>query len=146
MKHKLTSILLASTTALALVAAPAFAQSDSEKAAAGVTGSIAGAVTGGLVFGPIGAIIGGFTGAVIGAEVVDDDSIEYVRLHPTEPVVFDRTIEVGYVVPPEVELHVVEGDDTHGYFYTTDRVYFVDLDTRTVVYSPGTVVAEVKVN
>jgi hypothetical protein len=144
MTLKLTSILLASATALTLLASPSLAQSDSEKAAAGVTGSIAGAVTGGLVFGPIGAIIGGFTGAVIGTEVVDDDSIEYVRLHPTEPVVIDGNIEVGYVVPNEVQLHVVEGDADHGYFYTNDRVYFVDLDSRTVVYSPGTVVAEVK--
>jgi hypothetical protein len=146
MKTKLTAILLASTTALALIAAPAIAQSDGAKAAGGVTGSIAGAVTGGLIFGPIGAVIGGFTGAVIGTATVDDNAVEYVRVHPTEPVMVDGTIEVGYVVPDDVELHVIEGDDTHGYFYTNDRVYFVDLDSRAVVYSPGTVVAEVKVN
>ena len=146
MKTRLTSILLASTTALALIAAPVMAQSDGEKAAAGVTGSIAGAITGGLIFGPIGAVIGGFTGAVIGTEVVDDDSIEYVRMHPTDPIEVEDNIEVGFVVPNDIELHVVEGDPDHGYFYTNDRVYFVDLESRTVVYSPGTVVAEVKAN
>jgi hypothetical protein len=146
MKTKLTSILLASSTALALIAAPALAQSDSETAAAGVTGSIAGAVTGGLIFGPIGAIIGGFTGAVIGTEVVDDDAVEYARLNPSDPIEVEGNVEVGYVVPDDIELRIVEGDPDHGYFYTNDRVYFVDLESRTVVYSPGTVVAEVKAN
>ena len=57
------------------------------------------------------------------------------------PVVIEGDLEVGYAVPAEVELHVIDGDDTHGYFYTNDRVYFVDLSNRTVVYSPGVVVA-----
>lgn len=146
MKTRIFSLLLVSGTMLGLLAAPVMAQSDAEKAAGGVTGSIAGGITGGLIFGPIGAVIGGFTGAVIGSEAVDDNAVEYVRLHPTEPVVIDGTIDVGYVVPDDIELHVIEGDDAHGYFFTNDRVYFVDLGTRAVVYSPGTVVAEVKAN
>jgi hypothetical protein len=134
-------LLLASTAILALSAAPVMAQSDASVAVGGTAGGVSGAVAGGLIFGPIGAIIGGFTGAVIGAEVVSDASVEFVRMHPTEPVLIEGELEVGYVIPEDVTIHVIEGDADHGYFYTNDRVYFVDLDNRTVVYSPGVVVA-----
>ncbi|WEJ57083.1 DUF1236 domain-containing protein [Devosia sp. FJ2-5-3] len=108
----------------------------------GATGGVAGAIVGGLIFGPIGAAIGGFAGATIGAAGgVEAASVEYVRLNPTEPVVIEGAIDVGYQVPEQIVVHTIEGDDTYGYFYTTDRVYFVDLSNRTIVYSPGTVVA-----
>jgi hypothetical protein len=141
-------ILLASVALLALGAAPALAQdAGGEVAVGGAAGGVTGAITGGLIFGPIGAIIGGFTGAVIGAEVVSEASVDYVRLNPTEPVIIDGEIEVGYVVPDEIVLADIEGDPDHGYFYTNDRVYFVNKADRTIVYSPGTVVAaEVEVN
>jgi hypothetical protein len=135
------NLLLASVAVLALSTGAAFAQSDAGRAVGGTAGGIGGAVTGGLIFGPIGAIIGGFTGAVIGSEAVSDSSIEYVRVNPTEPVVIDGDVDVGYVVPEGVTLHVIADDPDHGYFYTQDRVYFVDLNDRTVVYSPGVVVA-----
>lgn len=141
--------LFVSIASLALLAAPtlAYAQStdadaDAGAVVGGTAGGATGAVVGGLIFGPIGAVIGGFTGATIGAAAgVDAASVEYVRLNPTEPVVIDGDIDVGFAVPAEIELHVIEGDDAHGYFYTNDRVYFVNLDDRTVVYSPGVVVA-----
>ena len=139
---------LMSVAAVALLGVPAlaYAQSDTEAEAGAVVGGTAGgatgAVVGGLVFGPIGAVIGGFTGATIGASAgVEASSVEYVRLNPTDPVVIEGDIDVGFVVPAEIEVHTIEGDDTHGYFYTNDRVYFVNLSDRTVVYSPGVVVA-----
>ncbi|MDB5538838.1 MAG: hypothetical protein JWQ89_565 [Devosia sp.] len=136
------TLLLASVAILTLGIGSAVAQSNDTKAAVGGTaGGVSGAIAGGLIFGPIGAIIGGFTGAVIGASVVSDASIEYVRTHPTEPVVIDGNIDVGYVVPDDVELYMIEGDPDHGYFYTNDRVWFVKVSDRTVVYSPGIVVA-----
>lgn len=141
------NLLLASVAVLALGAGPAFAQeanvdADASAAAGGAAGGATGAVVGGLIFGPIGAVIGGFTGATIGASAgVQASSVDYVRLHPTEPVVIDGDIDVGFAVPETVEVHVIENDPAYGYFYTNDRVYFVDLSNRTVVYSPGTVVA-----
>lgn len=140
-------LLLASVAILALGAAPVLAQdadadADAGAAVGGAAGGATGAVVGGLIFGPIGAVIGGFTGATIGASAgVEASSVEYVRLHPTDPVVIEGDIDVGFVVPEEIEIHAIEGDDTFGYFYTNDRVYFVNLTDRTVVYSPGTVVA-----
>lgn len=136
------NLLLASVAVLALSTGVTFAQ-DTGAAVGGTAGGVTGAVTGGLIFGPIGAIIGGFTGAVIGSQALSDDAVEYVRVHPTEPVVVEGSVDVGYVVPDTVELHVVESDPDYGYFYTNDRVFFVKLSDRTVVYSPGTVVAKV---
>jgi hypothetical protein len=136
-------LLLASVAILAMGAGPSFAQDkDAGAAVGGATGGVGGAVAGGLIFGPIGAAIGGFTGAVLGANAaVDEDTIEYVRMNPTEPVVIEGDVDVGYVVPENVTIHAIESDPDHGYFYTDDRVWIVDMSDRAVVYSPGTVVA-----
>lgn len=136
------NLLLATVAVFTLSSGTAFAQdADAGAAVGGTAGGVTGAITGGLIFGPIGAIIGGFTGAVIGAEAVSANSVEYVRLNPTEPVVISGDVDVGFVVPDDVTLHVIDGDPDHGYFYTNDRVYFVALNDRTVVYSPGVVLA-----
>ena len=134
------NLLLATVAVLTLSTGASFAQ-DSGAAVGGTAGGVTGAITGGLIFGPIGAIIGGFTGAVIGSQALSDDAVEYVRVHPTEPVVIEGDIDVGYTIPDSIELHVVESDPDYGYFYTNDRVYFVKLSDRSVVYSPGVVVA-----
>lgn len=134
-------IVVASLAVLALGAAPVAAQDSDGAAVGGAAGGITGAIAGGLIFGPIGAAIGGFTGAVIGAEVVSDASVDYVRMHPTQPVAIEGEVEVGYIVPEEITLHPIEGEVEYGYFYTNDRAYFVDLETRAIVYSPGIVVA-----
>jgi hypothetical protein len=136
-------VLLACVAVVCLGAGPALAQKAGANAAAGgAAGGAAGAVTGGLIFGPIGAVIGGFTGAAIGAQAgVNSTSVDYVRVHPTEPVVIDGDIAEGYVVPETVTIHTIDGDPDHGYFYTKDRVWFVDKSNRKVIYSPGTVVA-----
>lgn len=144
------SILLASAAVLALSVAPVSAQiiknnTETGAAVGGTAGGVTGAIAGGLIFGPIGAVIGGFTGSIIGAEAgVSASSVDYVRMHPTEPVEVQGDIAVGYKVPEKITIHKVEGDEKHGYFYTNDRVYFVDLSNRTVIYSPGTVVAAKK--
>jgi hypothetical protein len=140
-------MLLASVAIIAMGVSPAFAQiiknnTDAGAAVGASSGGVAGAVAGGLIFGPIGAIIGGFAGATIGAEAgVEATDIDYVRLNPTEPVVIEGDIDVGYTVPETVTIANIEGRDNIGYFYTEDRVYFVDLSNRAVIYSPGTVVA-----
>ena len=147
------NLLLASVAIIALGASPAFAQiiksapdanADANAGAAvgGTGGGVAGAIAGGLVFGPIGAVIGGFAGATIGAAAgVQASSVDYARLHPTEPILVDGSIDVGYAVPNTIVINPIEGDPKYGYFYTQDRLYFVDLSNSTVVYSPGTVVA-----
>jgi hypothetical protein len=136
-------LLLASVAILAMGVGSSFAQSnDAGAAVGGAAGGVGGAVAGGLIFGPIGAAIGGFTGAMLGANTaVDETTIEYVRMNPTEPVVVEGNLDVGYVVPESVTIHAIKGDPDHGYFYTNDRVWIVNMSDRAVVYSPGTVVA-----
>lgn len=141
--------LVLNAVAIALLAVPSIAvgqttnaDADAGAVVGGTAGGATGAVVGGIIFGPIGAVIGGFAGATIGASAgVQASSVEYVRLNPTEPVVINGQIDVGYAVPAEVELHPIQNDPAYGYFYTNDRVYFVHLTDRTVVYSPGVVVA-----
>ena len=149
-------ILLASVAALSLAASfPAFAQdkvvgveTQTDNEAAGATigaagGGTTGAVIGGLLGGPIGAVIGGFAGATIGAEAgIETASIDYVSAHPVEPIYFDGTADVGFVVPADVTIYPIEGDANYGYVYANDRVWIVDLQTRALVQSPGYLVPQ----
>lgn len=141
-------LLLASAATISLgLMLPAFAQDggvvDPQAGATiGATGGGAtGAVVGGLIGGPIGAVIGGFAGAVIGAEAgIETSTIDYAAAHPVEPVIIDGALDVGYAIPSGVTVYPIENDPTHGYIYANGRVWIVDLQTSTLVYSPGYVV------
>ncbi|WP_297105783.1 DUF1236 domain-containing protein [uncultured Devosia sp.] len=142
--------LLASVAVISLgLSLPAMAQDSgvvdpNAGAAIGATGGAAGGATlGFLAGGPIGAVIGGFAGAVIGAEAgIETSTIEYAGNNPVEPVMVDGSLDVGAAVPAGVTIYPVEGDETHGYFYANGRVWIVDLNSNTLVYSPGYVVSQ----
>lgn len=146
-------LLLVSMAALSLAATlPSVAQDkvvgvqpDADAGAViGATGGGAtGAVVGGLLGGPIGAVIGGFAGATIGAEAgIATSSIDYVSAHPVEPIYLDSAVDIGFVVPAEVNVYPIEGDPAYGYIYANDRVWIVDLETRALVLSPGYLVPQ----
>ena len=140
-------LLLASVAVLALAAAsPAFAQDNNTDAGAVVGasgGGATGAVVGGLLGGPIGAVIGGFAGAVLGAEAgIEATSVDYVMATPVEPIYLDAAFDVGVVVPADVTIYPIEGDDQYGYIYANDRVWIVELSSRTLVQSPGYLVPQ----
>jgi hypothetical protein len=147
---KMKTLLLASVAAVSLgLAMPAFAQDsgvvDADAGAViGATGGAGtGAVVGGLVGGPIGAVVGGFAGAVIGAEAgVESSTIDYVAANPVEPIVIDGSVDVGYVLADDVTIYPVDGDATYGYVYANGRVWIVDLETRSLVQSPGYLVSQ----
>lgn len=142
--------IVASVAVLSLAAVtPAFAQSDADaNAAVGATaGGAGGAALGFVLGGPIGAVIGGFAGATIGAEAgVAASTIEYAGTHQVEPIYVDGSFDVGVVLPDSVIIHPVEGDDTYGYAYLNDRVWIVELETRTLVHSPGYLVPQASVD
>jgi hypothetical protein len=125
------------------IAMPTLAQDSDVKAAAGATvGATTGGTIGFFLGGPIGAIFGGFAGAVIGADVaVDEASIRYAGEHPVD-VVMVGDLDVGVTLDADVEIHPIEGDDQYGYIYADNRVWIVDLETRTIVQSPGFIVRE----
>jgi hypothetical protein len=126
-------------------AAPAIAQSNEDaQATVGATaGGAAGGTLGFLIGGPIGAIVGGFAGAVIGGEAaVSPEVIRYAGENPVEPIYLDTDITVGYQVGSDVTVYPIEGNDQFGYFYANNRVFIVDMDTMTVVQSPGFLIPE----
>jgi outer membrane lipoprotein SlyB len=126
-------------------AAPVVAQSnnDAEATVGATAGGAAGGTLGFLIGGPIGAIVGGFAGAVIGGEAaVSPEVIRYAGENPVEPIYLDTDITVGYQVGSEITVHPIEGDGQFGYFYANNRVYIVDMDTMTVVQSPGFLIPE----
>ena len=144
-------ILLASVAVLALSASlPAFAQdvvvgvepqttdADTNALVGGAGGGAVGASIGAVVGGPVGAIIGGFAGATLGASAgVQASSVEFATANPVEPIYFDGGADVGYVVPANVTIYPISGDDAYGYVYANDRVWIVDLASREFVQSPG---------
>lgn len=148
-------ILLASVAAISLAAAlPAVAQDrvvgveTNGNAEAGAVigatgGGTTGAVIGGLLGGPIGAVIGGFAGATIGAEAgIETASVDYVVANPVEPIYIEGNADIGFVVPAEVNIYPIQGDEAYGYVYANDRVWLVDLESRALVYSPGYLVPQ----
>lgn len=138
-------LLLVGVALAALGAAtPVLAQDNNADAAVGATaGGATGGTIGFLLGGPIGAIIGGWTGAVIGADAaVSAESIKFAGENPVAVVTLDTDIDVGFVVPEEITIHPIEGDEEFGYFYANNRVYIVKLADRTVVQSPGFLIPE----
>lgn len=138
-------LLLVGVALAALGAAtPVLAQDNNADAAVGATaGGATGGTIGFLLGGPIGAIIGGWTGAVIGADAaVSAESIKFAGENPVDVVIVDTDIDVGFVVPAEITIHPIEGDEEFGYFYANNRVYIVSLADRTVVQSPGFLIPE----
>jgi len=141
--------LLASVAVLSLGAmVPTFAQTTDAGATVGATaGGAGGAALGFVLGGPIGAVIGGFTGATLGAEAgVTATTVEYAGTHQVDPVYVDGDIAVGTVLPETVKVYPVEGDDKYGYVYLNDRVWIADVQSHTLVQSPGYLVSQTAVD
>lgn len=66
--------------------------------------------------------------------VVPDQAIGYVRANPRDPVVIERGVRVGTVVPETVRLVEIPADPAYGYVYTNDGPVVVNRDSRTVVW------------
>ncbi len=121
-------LILATLAVFTLSSGTVLAQSDAGAAVGGTAGGVSGAIAGGLIFGPIGAVIGGFTGAVIGASA----SCRYLhRVCAPQP---DRTGHHRRRYRRRLcgARHYRAARDRwrsdHAYFYTNDRLYFVELE------------------
>lgn len=69
--------------------------------------------------------------------VIPEDAIGYVRSNPRDPVVIDRDIAVGSVVPPGVELVAIPTEPAYSYVYTDRGPVVVNRGSRMVVWVQG---------
>jgi hypothetical protein len=137
------SILLAGVAGLAIMIAPAMAQTSTDAGATvgGAAGGATGAGIGFAVGGPIGAVIGGFAGAIIGSEVgVEATSVDYATANPVDTIIVQGELTTGTVLSGDVTVYPIPDDPAYGYVYVNNRVWIVDVNTRELVYSPGYVV------
>lgn len=125
--------ILAATAVLALMSAPALAQSG--PAAGAATGAVGGAIVGG----PVGAVVGAGAGAIVGglAEQQQPQFRQYVVTQKRPSYRYQEEVRVGAVLPSNGVTYY-EVPDQYGvrdYRYTVvnDQVVIVDPGTRRIV-------------
>ena len=125
--------ILAATAVLALMSAPALAQSG--PAAGAATGAVGGAIVGG----PVGAVVGAGAGAIVGgmAEQQQPQFRQYVVTQKRPSYRYQEEVRVGAVLPSSGVTYY-EVPDQYGvrdYRYTVvnDRTVLVDPRTHRVI-------------
>jgi hypothetical protein len=127
--------ILAATAVLALMSAPAFAQSGGGAAAGAATGAVGGAVVGG----PVGAVVGGVGGAIVGglAEQQQPQFRQYVVTQGRPSYRYQEEVRVGAVLPAQgvtyYEVPNQYGVERYRYTVVNDEVVLVDPGTRRIV-------------
>jgi len=129
-------------TALAVVPATAFAQSNSGAAGGAAGGAAAGAVGGAVVGGPAGAAVGAVGGAAAGAIVGGisaDHRAEfrtYVHEQKVPSVTYKEKVVVGATLPDTVTYHEVPakyGKTEYRYTVVNDKTVLVEPKTHKIV-------------
>ena len=127
--------ILAAGAALALVAAPALAQSQGGAAAGATTGAVGGAIVGG----PVGAVVGAGVGAVVGGLAADQQPQfrQYVVTRNVPSYRYQEEVRVGSVLPQSgvtyYEVPSQYGVRDYRYTVVNDRVVLVDPRSHRVV-------------
>jgi hypothetical protein len=128
--------LLAAGAVLALMTAPAFAQSSGGGAAAGAaTGAVGGAVVGG----PVGAVVGAGAGAIVGGLAEDQRPRfrQYVVTQKRPSYRYQEEVRVGAVLPESgvtyYEVPAEYGVRDYRYTIVNDRPVLVEPRTRRVI-------------
>src|SRR3954447_3449696 len=128
------NLILATSAALALLAAPAYAQSGGA-----ATGAATGAVGGAIVGGPVGAVVGAGVGAVAGG--IADDTRPRFRTYVTgqkhSSYRYQNEVRVGADLPSSgvtyYEVPREYGVNTYRYTVVNDRTVLVDPSTHRIV-------------
>jgi hypothetical protein len=127
--------LLSAAAVLALMSAPAFAQSGGGAAAGAATGAVGGAVVGG----PVGAVVGAGVGAIAGglAEQQQPRFRQYVVTQGRPSYRVQEEVRVGAVLPSSgvtyYEVPAEYGVQNYRYTVVNDQVVLVDPSTRRIV-------------
>jgi hypothetical protein len=127
-------VILAAGAALALLAAPAYAQSGGAAA-----GAATGAVGGAIVGGPVGAVVGAGIGAVAGG--LSDQQAprfhQYVVQQGRPSYRYNEEVRVGAVLPSSgvtyYEVPAEYGVRDYRYTIVNDRTVLVDPRTHRIV-------------
>jgi hypothetical protein len=128
--------LLAATAVLALLSAPALAQSGG---AGPATGAATGAVGGAIVGGPVGAVVGGAAGAIVGglAEQQQPRFRQYVVTQGRPSYRYQEEVRVGAVLPSSgvtyYEVPDEYGVQNYRYTVVNDQVVLVDPGSRRII-------------
>ena len=126
--------LLAASAVLALMTAPAFAQSGGAAAGA-ATGAVGGAVVGG----PVGAVVGAGVGAIAGglADQQQPQFRQYVVTQGRPSYRYQEEVRVGATLPSSgvtyYEVPEQYGVREYSYTVVNDQVVLVDPRTHRVV-------------
>jgi hypothetical protein len=126
---------------LALIAAPALAQTQDESpdgahGSGGGTapGASGGVIAGALLAGPIGAILGGMIGAGAGhAAAPPSDVKAYVTAHPAAPIPYAGPLSVGGAVDGEVAWRQTPTNPQYRWANLNGQRVVIDKDTRRIV-------------
>jgi hypothetical protein len=127
--------ILAATAALALMSAPALAQSGGGAAAGAATGAVGGAVVGG----PVGAVVGAGVGAIAGglAEQQQPQFRQYVVTQGRPSYRYQEQVRVGAVLPSSgvtyYEVPDQYGVQNYRYTIVNDEVVLVDPRSHRIV-------------
>jgi len=127
--------ILAATAAIALMSAPALAQSGGGAAAGAATGAVGGAVVGG----PVGAVVGAGVGAIAGglAEQQQPQFRQYVVTQGRPSYRYQEQVRVGAVLPSSgvtyYEVPDQYGVQNYRYTIVNDEVVLVDPRSHRIV-------------
>jgi hypothetical protein len=120
---------------LALMSAPAFAQSGGGAAAGAATGAVGGAIVGG----PVGAVVGAGVGAIAGglAEQQQPQFRQYVVTQKRPSYRYKEEVRVGAVLPSTgvtyYEVPAQYGVRDYRYTVVNDQVVLVDPRSHRIV-------------
>jgi hypothetical protein len=65
---------------------------------------------------------------------IPPDVIAYVEQNPTAPVAYQGGLELGAIIPAEVELRPIPENPAYAYVYLDQGPAVIDVNTRTVVW------------
>ena len=131
----MTKIILTTVALVALMSAPAHAQSGGGAATGAATGAVGGAVVGG----PVGAVVGAGVGAIAGglAEQQQPQFRTYVTTQKRPSYKYKEEVRTGVVLPESgvtyYEVPAEYGVRDHRYTVVNDQIVLVDPKTRRIV-------------
>lgn len=65
---------------------------------------------------------------------IPQEAIMYIEGHPLDPVMLEGPVEMGTVIPEDLQVVVVPDEPDYGYIYVDQQPVLVQMSTRRVVW------------